>query len=157
MAALSRILCIFLPHGLMGDFIPVWLHLVFGVNGCADNRATYPSLTVAERYRVTGCRGVLGATKSIAGRVLGCGAGLEPAGLGAEHLDYAAGHERNPWGKRCAVGECAGHDQHDADDCLKYPGALAPGDHWNHPYFPGSAESQLGFAYVLPVAENCEL
>jgi hypothetical protein len=73
----------------------VVLRPVFSIDLSADNRAAPPTLPDTKRYRVTGCSGVLGATKRVSGGVLWRGAGLEAAGLGAEHLDYAAGDKAN--------------------------------------------------------------
>src|SRR5450830_333845 len=70
----------------------VVLRPVFSIDLGADNRAAHRRSPI---QRVTGCSGVLGATKRVSGGVLWRGAGLEAAGLGAEHLDYAAGDKAN--------------------------------------------------------------
>ena len=117
----------------MDNFTPAPLHLVFGVNGSTDDRSAYPPFAVTERHRVATGGGVLGAAEGVPGGILWCGAGLEAAGLGAQHLDNTTSSESNPWGKRSAVGERTGHDQHNSDDGLKYPCTLATGDHGDDP------------------------
>lgn len=118
------------------------------------------ALPVADRYRIPAGGGISGAAEGVAGKILRRRALLQALGLGAEHLDDAAGNHPYPCRQRIRGydGKSVGSsDQHSPDYRLHQPATLPATHDRSNANFLGAPELQLILGNVPFPTEYSEL